>query len=68
MAALPTWTDQMRALEGVGENLAAINAGSLEHTAGIMERMGEHMDLRVRPRHQRAVHPNETVPLVIWKG
>jgi len=24
MAALPTWTDQMRALEGVGENLAAI--------------------------------------------
>ena len=47
------------------KNLAAINPCALEHAASVMKGVRQHMDLRLAPRYQRAINPNEAVPLII---
>jgi hypothetical protein len=50
------------------EDLAAIGPLALEHRTGVVEAVGEHVDLGVRPLHELTVHPDETVELVEWNG
>ena len=50
------------------ENLAAIGALALEHRAGIVQAMGQHVDLGVRPFDELAVHPDKAVKLVEGNG
>ncbi len=50
------------------EDLAAIGALALEHGARIMQAVGEDVDLRVRPLHEFAVHPDVAVKLIEGNG
>ena len=50
------------------EDLAAIGALAFEHRARIMQAVREHMDLRVRPFDELAVHPDEAVELIEGNG
>jgi hypothetical protein len=47
------------------EDLAVIGALALEHRAGIMQGVAEHMQPGVRPRHKLAIHPDEAVALIV---
>ena len=60
----------MQALIVLGqlENLAAIGAFALEDGAGIVQAMGQHMDLGVGPFDELAVHPDEAVQLIEGNG
>ena len=60
----------MQALGVLGEleYLAAIGAFTLENGARIVQAMGEHMNLGVRPVDEFAVHPDESVELVEGNG
>ena len=46
------------------EDLAIVGALPLEHRRGIMQRVGQDMDLGVAPRHQLAVEPDPAVAVV----
>src|SRR5690606_17297170 len=46
------------------EHFAGIGALTFKDGARIMQRMGQHMDLGVPPRHQLAVEPDKTVAIV----
>src|SRR4051812_46253263 len=46
------------------EDLSAIGALALEHGRGVMEPMGEYVQLRVLPRHKLAVEPDPAVALI----
>jgi hypothetical protein len=46
------------------EDLAGIGALPFEHAAGVMQSMGEHVELGVGPRHDLAIVPNDPVALV----
>jgi hypothetical protein len=46
------------------ENLAAISALAFENAGGIVQSMREDVELGIFPRHERTVHPDETVTLV----
>src|SRR5205807_7843379 len=46
------------------EDLAAIDPFPLEDAACIMKGVRQHMDLRIAPRRQRAVEPDEAVAVV----
>src|SRR5207302_1259006 len=46
------------------ENLAIVGALPFEHAARIVERMRQHMDPRVAPRHHLAVVPDPAVAIV----
>jgi hypothetical protein len=50
------------------EDFAAIGPLALEHRTGIMETMGQDMDLGVRPSDEFAVHPDMAVELVEGNG
>ena len=41
-----------------GTGLPLVTANPLEHSQSIMERMGHHVDMRVRPIDERPIHPN----------
>ena len=58
--------DSFQALRVLGrlENLAAIGALALEHRARVVERVGQHMNLRVPPVHHFAVEPDPAVAIV----
>ena len=47
------------------ENLAIVNARAFEDAASVVKGVRQHMDLRVTPRYQRAINPNEAVSLII---
>ncbi len=46
------------------EDFAAIGSASYKHAARVMQTMRQHMHLRILPRHQLAVEPDETVALI----
>ena len=46
------------------ENAAAIGALTLEHAGAVMQAVAQYMELGVLPRHERAVHPDESITLV----
>jgi hypothetical protein len=46
------------------ENRAAIGALAFEDRAAIMHGVGQHVNLRVAPGQQSAVHPDQTVAIV----
>ena len=50
------------------EDFAAIGALALEHRARIVQAVGQHMNLRVRPFDERAVHPDKAVELIEGNG
>ncbi len=52
-------------MPGQRENLAVIDARAFEHAAAVMQTVGQYMHLGVAPRHERPVHPNEAVSLII---
>jgi hypothetical protein len=43
---------------------AVIDALPFEHAGGIVQPMGQHVGLRVAPRHELAVEPDEAVAVV----
>src|SRR5262249_24036326 len=47
------------------EYLAGIGALALEHTAGIVETMAQHMEVGLVPRHELSVVPNDAFEAVI---
>src|SRR5215468_7935999 len=47
------------------ENFAAIGALPLEHGAGVMQTMGQHMQRGLAPRHELAVIPDHPLKAVI---
>src|SRR3546814_15727209 len=47
------------------KNVAAIGALSLEDGRGVVERVGQHMDVGLAPGHQLAVEPDPPVAVVI---
>src|ERR1700746_1917167 len=47
------------------ENFAAIGALPLEHGAGVMQTMGQHMQRGLAPRHELAVVPDHPLEAVI---
>ena len=49
---------------GALEDHAVIGALAFEHGARVMQAMGEHVDLRLRPRHQLAVEPDHAFHLI----
>src|SRR3546814_1703355 len=56
---------QPRAVLGQLKNVAAIGALSLEDGRGVVERVGQHMDVGLAPGHQLAVEPDQPVAVVI---
>ena len=42
----------------------AIGALALEHGAGVMQAMGQHMDIGIGPRHQSAIVPDDAIDFV----
>jgi hypothetical protein len=46
------------------EHLAGISALPLEDRRGVMEGVGEHVDVGLAPRHQAPVQPDEAVAVV----
>src|SRR3954451_1519611 len=48
-------------MRGALENSTAVGALALEHTAGVMQPVGQHMDVGVGPRHQLAIVPDEAI-------
>ncbi len=51
-------------MQGRLEDFATIGALTFEHAAGVMQAMGEHMQLGILPRHQGAVVPDPAVAFV----
>ena len=47
------------------EDLAAVGPLALEDRAGIVQRVRQHVDLGLAPRHEGAVHPDHPVPVVV---
>ncbi len=47
------------------EDLAVVAAFAFEDRAGIVQRMGQDMDIGIAPIHQFAIHPDEPVAIVI---
>ena len=56
---------QPRAVLGELEHLAAIGALPLEHRGGIVQPVGQDVDVRLAPRHQVAVVPDPPVAIVV---
>ncbi len=50
------------------EDLSAIGALALEHGAGIVQPVGQYVNLRLRPFDEFAIHPDVTVKLVERNG
>ncbi len=46
------------------EDMPAIGALALEHTAAIMESMAEHMNPRVTPGNETTVEPDHSVAII----
>src|SRR5690606_12620721 len=57
--------DQALGVLGELEDLAAVGALALEHRAAVVERVAQNMDIRLAPRNELAVHPDETVAIVV---
>jgi hypothetical protein len=55
---------QSLAVRGRLEDAAFIGALALEHAGGIVQAVGEDMDLGVAPGHQLAVEPDDAVAIV----
>jgi hypothetical protein len=50
------------------ENLAAIGPFAFENRTRIMKAMGKHVNLRIRPLYEFAIHPDEALKLVKGNG
>jgi hypothetical protein len=57
-------TFQPFGVRGAFEHLAAIGALAFEHAARIVQAVGQHVNIRLRPRHQLAVKPDDAIELV----
>jgi hypothetical protein len=49
------------------EDLAVVGAHAFEHGAAVMQRMGEEMNARIRPRDQLAVEPDKPLALIVGR-
>src|SRR6056297_464752 len=47
------------------ENLAVIGALAFEDGAGIMQRVGQDMYIRLAPVHEFPIHPDRTIAIII---
>ena len=47
------------------ENLSVIGALTFKYRAAVMQAMGQDVNLCVAPVHQFAIHPDDTVTVVI---
>ena len=50
---------------GQFENLAVVGPFALEHRAGVVQGVGQDMDVGLPPRHQRAIKPDKAIAIVI---
>src|SRR5581483_11589548 len=60
--------DQSSTMIGEPENRAIIGALPLEHRGGVVHRVGQDVHLRVAPRNQPAIEPDEAVAIVVGAG
>jgi hypothetical protein len=56
--------DQPGAMRGQAEDPAVVDAFAFEYRRAVVQGMGQHMHAAVTPRHQLAVEPDESVPII----